>query len=382
MQVKQKMLELITLSLNGKSLEEKINSEQTLEKLYNLSVSFDLAPMVSYALGIKEVGGGVLGKFLSKQFSAVKRYENFLFETENLRDCFNKANIPFILLKGAVMRDYYTEPWMRTACDIDVLVKEKDSIRAQKLLIKDYGYKYEKKGRHDVSLISKGGVNVELHTKTVEKGRANESNKVLEKIWEYAYPEKDGGFEYKLDDGMFYFYHVAHMAKHFECGGCGLRPFIDLYLLNSDSFNKDLKRRAKLLEEGGLTTFNEKAVKLCKVWFLGDSHDKITSRMEDYVFSGGVYGNFSKAVAVKQQKQGGRFRYLLRRIFLPYDMLKEYYPKLEKRKILLPFYQVKRWFRLLKKQNRINAKRELKISKKVNREDTTALNSLFKDVGL
>ena len=381
MQVKQKMLELISLALNGKSVDAKDFSGQSLEKLYNLSVTLDLAPIVSYAFGEREVDGGVLGKFLSKQFSAVKRYENFLFETNKLRECFNKGKIPFILLKGSVMRDYYIEPWMRTACDIDVLVKQEDCLRAQQLLIKNYGYKYDKKGRHDVSLVSSGGVNVELHTKTVEKGRAKNSNAVLERIWEYAIPVGKDDFEFKLSDDMFYFYHVAHMAKHFECGGCGLRPFIDLYLLNAKSQDKDGKRD-KLLVEGDLKTFNEKAISLCNVWFLGGKHDNTTTLMEEYVFAGGVYGNFKKAVAVKQDKEGGRFKYLLKRIFLPYDMLIEYYPNLKGRKILLPFYQAKRWFRLLKKQNRINAKRELKISKKAKSEDLDALNNLFKEVGL
>ncbi|MBO4954226.1 MAG: nucleotidyltransferase family protein, partial [Clostridia bacterium] len=32
--------------------------------------------------------------------------------------------IDFMPLKGAVIRQYYPEPWMRTSCDIDIHVKK------------------------------------------------------------------------------------------------------------------------------------------------------------------------------------------------------------------------------------------------------------------
>ena len=39
-----------------------------------------------------------------------------------------KVQIPFLPLKGSVIRQYYPEPWMRTSCDIDILVDfEKDA---------------------------------------------------------------------------------------------------------------------------------------------------------------------------------------------------------------------------------------------------------------
>ena len=37
-----------------------------------------------------------------------------------------KAQIPFVPLKGSVIRKYYPEAWMRTSSDIDVLVHKED----------------------------------------------------------------------------------------------------------------------------------------------------------------------------------------------------------------------------------------------------------------
>ena len=39
---------------------------------------------------------------------------------------FNKNNIPVIVLKGLVVRDLFPNPTLRTMCDADILVKEKD----------------------------------------------------------------------------------------------------------------------------------------------------------------------------------------------------------------------------------------------------------------
>ena len=61
-------------------------------------------------------------------------------------------------------------------------------------------------------------------------------------------------FRYEMTDEFFYFYHIAHMAKHFENGGCGIRPFVDLVVLDrmdSENFSK----RDELLKSGGLLQF-------------------------------------------------------------------------------------------------------------------------------
>ena len=44
------------------------------------------------------------------------------------------------------------------------------------------------------------------------------------------------------------------MAKHFESGGCGIRPFIDLLLLDALPAANE-QERAALLKDGGLLIF-------------------------------------------------------------------------------------------------------------------------------
>jgi hypothetical protein len=45
-------------------------------------------------------------------------------EFERICLVLEKAKIPHIPLKGSVLRKLYKEPWLRTSCDIDILVQE------------------------------------------------------------------------------------------------------------------------------------------------------------------------------------------------------------------------------------------------------------------
>ena len=56
-------------------------------------------------------------------------------------------------------------------------------------------------------------------------------NAILDMVWVCSSPFKESPYCFQMSNDMFVFYHIAHMAKHFIAGGCGIRSFIDLYLL-------------------------------------------------------------------------------------------------------------------------------------------------------
>ena len=174
---------------------------------------------------------------------------------EEICEALEQAKIPYLPLKGSVLRALYPKGWMRTSCDIDILVREADLERAVTVLCETLEYEKKGLGSHDVSLFSPANIHLELHYDLVEDARANNCAALLSHIWEYAHPKAEGSAEHVLSDEMFYFYHIAHMAKHFEIGGCGLRPFLDLWLL--DHIEADKARRDALLEQGKLLQFAE-----------------------------------------------------------------------------------------------------------------------------
>ncbi len=265
------------------------------------------------------------------------------YDVDVVRQLFGGNNIPFILLKGAVLRHLYDETWMRNSCDIDVLVKTEDLERAVAVL-EEARYTVVSRGHHDVVLCL-GKSRLELHFSLMEEGRAKKATDVLDDVWTQAICDGDG-CEYRLPDDVLYFYHIAHMAKHMVNGGCGVRSFIDVYLLNHRvEFNKDDRRRH--LEKGSLLTFANIAEHMAEVWFGNEQHTELSLETERYVLASGAYGNDDNRIAMTMIKYGGRKTYYLPRAFLPLRLMKLAFPILERYPILLPFLWVKRIFTVL-----------------------------------
>ena len=355
--------------------------------LYRVSKKHDLAHLVGNALinnGLIEEGK-LKEAYRQEVYTAVFRYERILFETEELRRILNGERISFVPLKGAVIRQYYPEPWLRTSCDIDILVHEEDLERAVTALKEKLGYncKREEKGSHDIQLYSPSGVHLELHYKLVEENINLKANIVLSDIWNYIEEEKTCFAEKIITDDIFYFYFIAHTAKHFVNGGCGIKPFIDLWVYNhSKNIQINVDKRKELLFKGGLLKFAENAEKLSEVWFGKIEHTDITRQMEKYLLKGGVYGTMQNRVAMQQAKSGGKFKYALSRIWLPYDTIKFHYPVLQKHKWLLPFCEIRRWFKLLFKGGVKRSVGELSANSSITKEQKDEISSFLNELGL
>lgn len=385
-QVINAMLALIRKVVCDAEASEKIESlitPEILPQLYALSKSHDMAHIV--AQGLSDLG--LLGtdensaKFQKQQMLAVYRYQRINYELEQICKTLENAKIPFLPLKGSVIRGYYPEPWMRTSCDIDMLVHEEDLERAIEVICKDLQYKNEGRGSHDVSLYSGSGVHVELHYDLIEEVRYPTVVKLLTKVWEYAEPIHGSTCQNRLKDEMFYFYHTAHMAKHFENGGCGVRSLVDQWILDH-RVPCDINRRNALLLEGGLDRFDCAARGLAEVWFSGQEKTELTKAMATYVITGGIYGNTENGVAIKRSKKGGRIKYILSRLFMPYEILKMQYPILQKHRWLTPIMEVRRWFKLVFKGKMKSSLHELNVNKSMSQQQIDSTADLLEKLGL
>lgn len=118
---------------------------------------------------------------------------------------------------------------------------------------------------------------MELHYNLVEDGRANESSKTLKNVWCNTVVRDGFEYWYEMTDEMFYYYHVAHMAKHFEDGGCGVRPVIDLWILDN-LHHTDKSKRDDLLAVGNLLKFTESVRRLSRIWFENKEYDPVTKQ--------------------------------------------------------------------------------------------------------
>ena len=289
--------------------------------------------------------------------------------------------MPFIALKGSVIKNYYPEPWMRTSCDVDILVEPTKLDLATEILTNNLGYVVTSKGDHDVSFKTPSKAHIELHYKLFDSDAKKQEKALFENVFSLSKLTKNSATYYEMPNEYFYAYHISHIAKHLRFGGCGVRAILDTYVLNNClTFDETLK--ANLLEKAGLTTLASNIENLSKAWFGNGEENDVTSRLSEYILTGGIYGTFETKIKAQQSKKSSKFSYLLSRIFLPYSQLKFKYPKLEKCPILYPYYIVKRWFSLLNKNKRELAVREYTNVTKTENSSQEEVKKLLDDLNI
>lgn len=135
------MFELIrsTISSTQKNINIENFTESDIINVLNLVSHHSLSHVVAEAV-IKnnvQISETLKNQFERVVFRAAQRYcimQNALYEEKEI---LNAQHIPFIVLKGCVMCRYYPQPWIRSCCDIDILVKNEDHQRAKKALIEN-----------------------------------------------------------------------------------------------------------------------------------------------------------------------------------------------------------------------------------------------------
>ena len=350
-------------------------------EMLKLSSAHDMAHLIGYALKDADVqmDENIKKAFVQKADMAIFRYAKIGYELEAMEKALEKACVRFIPLKGSYIRKYYQEPWMRTSGDIDILICKEDVEKVRAVFENELHYSYDFSWNYEHTFVTQTGIEIELHHVLSDEVAAIDA--VLATVWERSAPVEGHSYLYEMSDEMFYFYHIAHMAKHFVKGGCGIRSILDVYVLGHNC-TFDREKRYALLEEARLCTFAKAVEALAEVWFGGASHTPLTEKLEGFILSGGNYGTAGNRIAVERVMAGGKRSYILSRIFLPYDRLRLIYPKLEGRKWLLPFYQVKRWFRIFKKGKLKRSLCEVQTNAAITTEDDTNIENLLQNLGL
>ena len=164
-------------------------------------------------------------------------------------------------------------------------------------------------------------------------------------------------------------------------GGCGIRPVIDLWLLEK-ALTIDKSILTTLLSEAKLLRFYESVKRLAAVWLEEEAYTDIVKHMEDYVLQGGVYGNLHNKVLVQQQKKNGKMAYILQRVFVPYDKLKYLYPVIIKHRWLIPFVQIHRWFNIIFSGRAKRSMQELSYTTNISKSQAEEMKAFLDEIGL
>lgn len=383
-QVIKLFTQLIKAEVTGESLCEDVIKQITpeiKEELYIISKKHDLAHIVAVVLQKHNLLGedALSKKYSQALYMAVMRYENIQYEFNQICELFEAEQIVHIPLKGSVIRKYYAEPWLRTSCDIDILIRPEDLDRACELLVSRLHYDEKSRDYKDVSLYASSGVHLELHFMILEDVKS--LDRVLDKVWEYVHPIEADKYLYVMTPEYFLFYIFAHMSYHFSGGGCGVRAFVDIWLLTKH-IDYDETVLQEMCEQSSIWQFVQSVRKVTNIWFEDEVHDELSRDIESYVVIGGIYGTKETSITAKKTKTPGKVKYILQRIFMSYRHLCILYPRLKKVPILYPYYTVVRWCKVFQDDIFVRVANEAKLNGEIEQGQVDELKLLFDKLGL
>ena len=343
---------------------------------FSLGVQQSIQPLLYH--GLKKCGAP---KEVLQQFDKARMRHTYLViqhseSLKNISSALDKYGIPYVPLKGSVIRNLYPAPELRTSSDIDVLVHEEDLDKAVQAIETWAGFMTLHRAYHDISMVN-SRVHLELHFNLKES--MENIDQLLIKAWDYASPT--GGGSCCAFTPEFQIFHViAHMSYHFLHGGLGIRPFLDLWLLKHKTKYDETAVR-DMCAECSILTFYEECCHLSEVW-LGDAeHTETTKMLESYCLSGGVFGSSKfKNVGKKKKKRG--WKYIVSRAFPPADEVKAYYKDDSGKDHSLAYYYGKRFASWFSKDRRGELKNQIGEILSSDQEYLDQTKELFRRLGL
>lgn len=266
-------------------------------------------------------------------------------EISILTSSFESAEIPYMVLKGYIIKNLYPQANMRSMGDVDILVGE--NIEKAKNVMEKCGFRL--KGRENLHdhYTKRPALNVELHRSLVDE-ELKEMYSYFGVGFERARPINNCGYGYELSKEDFYIFLIAHIAKHFNRCGTGIRSVADVWVYNNAYDN--ILDRAYLnceFQKLGLLKFCSKIEELASLWFCENADFELDS-VGEYIVSSGVYGKlnnlelnrFLRSESSKKSYSALKLKFFIKNIFPDYNYMSARYAVLKKHKLLLPFL----WF--------------------------------------
>lgn len=306
---------------------------------------------------------------------------------EELISAFEENQIPFILLKGAVIRELYPRADLRSMSDLDILIREEDAKRAKKVVnalgYQDYGIdsRNEDVYRRDV-------VTVELHRNLFWKG--DDWNAHFKKVWDSAKKMPEYSYCLVMNPEDFFAHMLGHIIHHMQNGGIGIKAFFDTWIyLNTYEKSWDKKYLTATLEKLNLLKFYNNLKILLEIWFGGESCDCLMDSWTEFIICSGAYGNFDNFVitnpALKDNSgnfsRAKKISYLWKRLFPDYDEMCNMFPGAKRGRFWYPYYAIKR---IIKNGifRHAAVKKEMKSIKEMDGKRIQNLLSLYRELGV
>lgn len=304
-------------------------------------------------------------RFLSDSvFSALENtYYSVVSDSVVRQEAFSKLSarlseegIEHMPVKGLYIMEYYAVKELRSFGDIDILIRESDRAKTDKLM-RELGYDIKTDWEPTYSYL-KGNEFYEIHSNLFDVRLKNRPDMIeyFSKAWDYA--EKRNGLCFEPQRDFHFIYIICHIAKHLSTSGAGIRMFLDVAFF-IEKFNSEMswdyiKAEFKKLK---LEKFLYTVLSAVEDWF-GVTADCDFEKLSEnelnellaYTLGADIYGHNrdNTLVKLRTQKSPSKALLLIKMIFPPKSQIENRYTFLEKSSLLLPLAWVVRFFKNIK----------------------------------
>ena len=272
----------------------------------------------------------------------------------------DEQGIKYMFLKGLVIREYYPQTLMRQMSDNDILFDAQRRDDLAKIMNK-HGFILTVGTDKSDDYFKEPDCLIEFHRELFNHIEIMDAYPAS-LVWERSKKENDATQKFLISPEDNYAYTLVHMYKHYIMEGCGVRFLCDMYLLHNSGENLDFGYIDSLMDKIGIVDFKNTVIGLTMDVFDDKVPDEKEIELLNFMFNGSVYGK-GKDIGERIQEHGGKFKYIMDRLFPSKDIMFNTYTVLEKKPYLLLYYYFVRIFQRLRHKKK-SIKKEFDSIKK------------------
>lgn len=284
-------------------------------------------------------------------YQVLKRSVLFDNERKKIEFFLQQNGIPYVLLKGIVLKNLYAKQGMRYLTDNDIWIRESDKgfIKHE---MESLGYTAEhyNVSNHDV-YFKPPIYNFEFHNNLFNKEYNQNWHKYYQQLFDDLIHLAGDSSEHFLKSDDYYVYFMAHLFKHFSNCSIGFRALADEFVLLKKNPVEDEKYVQTQLSQLGLLEFEKDIRQLTNQIFSSDfSEDTLSLSQREMLkcfATANANGTLTNSVRKQLRDSQGsknslsafiKVKYLMDRVFSTNPALLKQYPLVDEHRILLPAF--------------------------------------------
>lgn len=292
----------------------KSSSVSIPSNLNALAQSHQIAPIIYYQTNDQ--------KLKSAYLQAISVYTQRKALLKQITEALSE--IPFYIVKGITVAQYYPNPQLRTMGDCDIIVHEEEKEKARQLLLSigftDHTGEWNTEEWH----LKKSGLDFELHHRLLYDETVNTKveKAFTDTAWDYVQ-------DHELDVNFHFVFLLLHLKKHLLNRGVGLRQFMDLSVMSLNA-RLDYERVSTFLRQAGIEKFAGVCSALCLRWFgislpveTPEITDEFYEKTTETILANGVFGfglpRDERKILLNSIKQSGKLGAIARLYFPSYE---------------------------------------------------------------